>query len=134
MGWWSWDRARRRVFRSTLKLPVARQEISRALDYRNHPRTVVGGRERLVGLAPQFLDHATSRIRERLEIVAALQRHGQPPLAALGRHPLDAPRERGEAPLGNPHPAERIAKVRVEARRYQDEFRPILPTSGASRS
>src|SRR6266481_2676943 len=111
----------------TLKLPIAREKIVRALYYRHHSSAVVGRRDRLVGRAAEFLDHAASRIRERLEIVAALQRHRHPAPAALGRHPLDPPRERGEAALGHPHPAERVAKVRVEARRHENELRPVLP-------
>ena len=52
----------------TLKLPVTRQKIVRALYYRDHASAVVGRRDRLVGRAAQFLDHAASRIRERLRI------------------------------------------------------------------
>src|ERR1700677_622762 len=99
----------------TLELPVVREEILRALYYRAHPGAVAGWRKRLVGLAAQLLHYAASRIRQRLKVVTALHRRNHPATAVFRRHPLDPPRERGEAVLGHAHSTKRVAKVRVEA-------------------
>src|SRR5262249_25010531 len=104
------------------KIPIRIEKIPGALDYRQCPSRRSGGDYRFIRLASQFLDQSVPPVGQRFLIVATFEDSSDFPPAAFRSQTLQSARHRGKPLFIDPHHAERVAVVAVEACRNKNEL------------
>src|SRR5882757_2267163 len=104
------------------EVPEAANVLRHPLDHRHHAITVLVGANRLVAVAPEFLDNRASRSCNRLEVIAAFERGDHFVVAAFRGKPRHASSHRGETIFSHPHLSERIAEMAIETGGDEDEL------------